>query len=83
MSCDLTPAQRVLYTPELLLEIFLKIDNPGHFGRVNRTFRAVARDALNIAKHFEARYYPFEILHELLMRPSVYQDEWTYIDVRD
>jgi hypothetical protein len=73
MSGDLTAAQRVLSTPELLLEVFLVLDKPGHFGVVNKTFREIARDPVNLIKHFERRYYPFEIMYELLSRPSVYQ----------
>lgn len=82
MSGDLTAAQRVLDTPELLLEIFLDLDNPGSFGRVNRIYRDVARDVTNLVKHFERRYYPFEILNQLLMRPSVYKKADSLIDVR-
>lgn len=73
MSGNLTAARRVLSTPELLLEVFLVLDKPGHFGVVNKTFREIARDPVNLTKHFERRYYPFEIMYELLLRPSVYQ----------
>ena len=81
MSGDLTAAQRVLGTPELLLEVFLDLDNPGSFGRTNRIFRDVARDLTNLVKHFERRYYPFEILNQLLMRPSVCRKAESLINV--
>lgn len=72
MSGSETAAQRALAVPELLLHVFLELDNPGNFGRMARLWRQVARDPINLCKHFERRYYPFEILNELLRRPSVY-----------
>lgn len=82
MSYGWTAARSVLNTPELLQLVFLELDNPGDFGRVNKTFRAVARDAINIAKHFERRFYPYEIVHELLILPSVYQGMESIIEAR-
>lgn len=82
MSGDPTAAQHVLSIPELLLLVFLETDNPGAFGRTNRTWRQVARDPVNLTKHFERRYYPFEIMNELLRRPSVFLKIPTLVEVR-
>lgn len=82
MPSTKSAVQRVLDVPEILLLIFLELDNPGNFGRVNRRFRETSTDYFNIARHFEQRYYPFEIMSELLMRVSVHKERLDLIAVR-
>lgn len=63
------------------LLIFLELDESGDFARVHRSFRAIASDYAHIAHHFEWRFYPFEIICELMARLSVHKERLDLIQV--
>ena len=64
-------ARRALGVPEILGHVFLELDSPWAFTAVSRAFHATAKKPINIRHHFERRYYPSEILFELIRRPSI------------
>ena len=86
LSCDRTStasmdesvasaAHRALGVPEILGHVFLELDSPWAFTAVSRAFHATAKKPVNIRHHFERRYYPAEILFELIRRPSIARPE--------
>lgn len=70
MSHLQTAAQRALSIPEILFHVFVEVHQPSNFSRVNKSWRGVALDPLNVSKHYERRYWPFEIVHGLLSEPG-------------
>ena len=83
MSATKSAMQRVLEMPEMLLPIFLELDVPDQFARVNRLFRETSMNYVNIAKHFEHRFYPFEIMAQFLPRVKLHKERLDLLAVRN
>ena len=83
MSATKSAMQRVLEMPEMLLPIFLELDVPDQFARVNRLFRETSMNYVNIAKHFEYRFYPFEIMAQFLPRVKLHKERLDLLAVRN
>jgi hypothetical protein len=52
---------------ELVLAVFMQVEYPNRFSRINKKFREIASDHLHIARWLEYRYYKSETIWYALL----------------